>query len=110
MPSLGNYFAEDNISNNIIDRVVTMLLYGIYMSLIEGIFKGKSLGKLITRTKAVNLDGSAISWNSAFLRGFSRIVPFEPFSALSGIPWHDKWSDTIVIDESKSFLKYQTNY
>jgi len=83
------------------DRIVSLIIYGVIMSLIEAIFRGKSIGKLITGTKAVNMDGSDISFSKAFQRGFTRIIPFEPLSAFGNPshPWHDKWTDTYVIDE-----------
>jgi len=82
------------------------VLYVSYMFLLESIFKGKSIGKFITGTKAVNEDGSTISTRTALLRSLSRFVPFEPFSALGSPPhpWHDKWAHTYVIDEKKSVL------
>ena len=93
-------------SFGLLDRVVTLILYALYMSVMEVIFKGKSLGKLITRTRAVNLDGSRISAGTAFGRGFSRAVPFCVFSAFGSPcnPWQDRWTDTMVIDEKKSEL------
>jgi uncharacterized RDD family membrane protein YckC len=89
--------------NSILDRLITLLCYGIFMGLVEAIFKGKTLGKVCTRTRAVNEDGSPISAKTAFLRGLSRAVPFEAFSAF-GYPWHDRWTNTIVIDEARSVL------
>lgn len=85
------------------DRILSILLYAVYMSLVETIFKGKSLGKLITGTRAVNLDGSRISAGTAFARGFSRAVPFSAFSALGSPcnPWQDKWTNTIVVEEKR---------
>jgi hypothetical protein len=58
---------------------------------------------MITGTKAVNHDGSNISAKTAFLRTLCRLVPFEPFSAF-GIPWHDSWTHTHVIDVKQSQL------
>jgi uncharacterized RDD family membrane protein YckC len=83
------------------DRLFSMIAYAVIMSLIEGIFRGKSIGKLITGTKAINADGTDISFAKAFGRGFTRAVPFDAFSALGSpsYPWHDKWTDTYVIDE-----------
>ena len=94
----------DSKSFNLVGRIMSLILYALYMSVVEAIFKGKSLGKLITRTRAINLDGSSISVGKAFSRGFSRAVPFCAFSALGSPcnPWQDKWTDTIVIDEKKS--------
>jgi len=95
---------ENDDGFNIIERLVTLVLYGIYMFIIEAIFKGKSLGKLITGTRAVNADGSNISAGTALFRGLSRAVPFNALSALGSpaYPWHDKWTKTYVIDERQS--------
>jgi uncharacterized RDD family membrane protein YckC len=89
---------------SVVDRLIMLICYGIYMGLVEGLFKGKSLGKVITGTKAVNQDGSRISFMTGFLRGLARAVPFDAFSALGQppFPWHDKWLNTYVIDERKS--------
>ncbi len=88
------------------DRLLSLLMYAIYMGISESIFKGKSIGKFFTKTRAVYLDGSYISSGTAFARGFSRAVPFCAFSAFGTPcnPWHDKWTDTLVIDESKSTI------
>lgn len=97
----------DSFSNSsFLDEVLSLLLYGMYMFLIELIGKGRSVGKFITGTKAVNEDGSAISAKMALLRGLSRTVPFEVFSALGSpsYPWHDKWTHTYVIDVKRSQL------
>jgi len=85
----------------LLDRFITLLLYAVYMSAVEALFHGKSLGKLITKTKAVNLDGTQISTAAAFERGFSRAVPFCVFSALGNPcnPWQDKWTKTMVVNE-----------
>ena len=86
----------------ILDKLVTLFLYGFYMSAVEILFQGKSLGKLITRTRAVSWDGSKPSINQFVTRGFSRAVPFNSFSFLgeNSNGWHDKWSDTMVVDSS----------
>ena len=87
-------------------RLFAFLLYGLFIGLVEAIFKGRSIGKLITGTKVVNEDGSDISFSTALARGFSRIIPFEPFSALGNpsYPWHDRWNKTNVIDVRQSGL------
>lgn len=83
------------------ERLLGFALYGMIMFLIETAFQGKSLGKLITGTKAINIDGSTISMQKSLLRNFIRAVPFNALSALGSPckPWHDSWSDTIVVDE-----------
>jgi uncharacterized RDD family membrane protein YckC len=95
---------DDSPGFNLMDRILTLLLYGTYMGIVEGLFKGKSLGKLITKTRAVHLDGRKIGWDKAFARSFSRAVPFCVFSAFGTPcnPWQDRWTSTMVIDEKQS--------
>ena len=102
-PSLISAFSD---MNSIVDRIVTLLLFGLYMGSIEAITKGRSLGKLITGTKAVNHDGSNISTSTAFARGLSRAVPFNQLSAFGNPPnpWHDRWNNTYVIDIKASTI------
>lgn len=90
----------------IIAPFAASILLGLYMSFVELIFKGKTLGKLITGTRAVQEDGTPITAGQAFGRGFSRLVPFEAFSALGNPahPWHDRWSHTYVINVRESNL------
>lgn len=92
----------DGETFNLVGQLIILLLYGMYMGLTEAIFKGRSLGKLITGTTAVNQDGSRISGNTALLRGLCRAVPFNAFSALGNpsYPWHDRWTKTYVVDKS----------
>ena len=89
------------------DRLITLILYALFMFGQEALTKGRSLGKLITGTKAVNLDGSNISTTTALARGFSRAVPFCAFSAFGDPcnPWQDKWTDTMVIDKKLSSIR-----
>lgn len=94
----------DSTGFGLLDRFISLILYALYMGLVEAVFKGKSLGKLITGTRAVNMDGTKISFATAFARGCSRAVPFCAFSALGTPcnPWQDKWTNTMVIDEKRS--------
>lgn len=98
---------EDATGFDFTGYLISMVLFFLYMSLLEVVFKGRSLGKLITGTKAVNEDGTNITVKTAFLRGLCRIVPFEPFSAFGRAPWHDSWTNTQVIDINKSTLPSQ---
>lgn len=71
--------------------------YLVYYTFCEFGFKGYTLGKLITGTKAIREDGNPLTFKDALLRSLTRIVPFEAFSALGGSPWHDTWTKTVVI-------------
>lgn len=67
-----------------------------YFTLMEMLNKGRTIGKLITSTYAIHVDGKPLTWRSAFLRSLCRIVPFEVFSGFGDAPWHDKWTNTTV--------------
>lgn len=77
--------------------IVLILNYLLYYTLCEKAFKGYTLGKLFSGTRAIRNDGRELTFKDAFLRSLSRLVPFEAFSALGGTPWHDRWTDTRVI-------------
>jgi uncharacterized RDD family membrane protein YckC len=90
----------------LLDRIATLLLYGIYMGIVEVMTQGRSIGKFITGTKAVNYDGTNISAATAFARGLSRAVPFNQISAFGDPPnpWHDRWNNTNVVIIKSSTL------
>lgn len=64
---------------------------------------GTTLGKKITRTKIVTVDGRKPSLRQCLIRSIVRFVPFEPLSFYFGRPigWHDSWSGTRVITKQK---------
>ncbi len=93
--------------NDLVDRLIAMVCYVFVMCLTEAVSHGKSIGKLITGTKAVNLDGSEIDFAKAFTRNMIRVIPFNAISGLGNPcdPWHDRLSNTMVIDEKKLALQ-----
>jgi len=80
---------------------VVLLIPFAYYTVTEAVFKGRTIGKMITGCRAVMNDGSDITWKTAFLRTLCRIVPFEAFSAFGGNPWHDQWTSTQVVKVRK---------
>ena len=76
--------------------IILVLNYILYYPLCEKLFHGRTIGKLVTGTKAVKEDGSPLSFKDALLRSLVRMVPFEPLSGF-GTPWHDSWTNTTVI-------------
>lgn len=99
-------YLDDLAEADLADRLISLVLYAIYMGLIEGIFKGRTLGKVITGTRAVYEDGTPLNFGTGFTRGLIRAIPFCAFSALGTpcYPWQDKWTNTYVIDVKKSIL------
>lgn len=71
--------------------------YTVYYTLCEKLFKGYTLGKLITGTRAVCVNGTELTFKDCLLRSLCRLIPFEIFSGFGGHPWHDGLTDTIVI-------------
>lgn len=76
--------------------IIAYFNYIIYYTFCEKIFRGYTLGKLITGTRAIRNDGQELTFKDALLRSLSRIVPFEALSGF-GYPWHDQWTKTMVI-------------
>ena len=77
--------------------MVSYLNYILYYTICETAFKGYTLGKLITGTKAIREDGQQLTFRNALLRSLARMIPFEPFSAFGNRPWHDSLTKTRVI-------------
>lgn len=88
------------------DNAIIWFVFALYLSVIETLLKGKTIAKYITGTRAVTADGLPVNAQTAFTRGLLRMIPFEQFSAISvpSRPWHDRWSNTFVVDEAKSIL------
>lgn len=85
-------------------NIAGIVLFFLYYFLFEYATGGRTLGKLITGTKAVNTDGSRIDLGTSLKRNAIRLVPFEVFSYFGSPcnPWHDSWTDTMVMDIKKS--------
>ncbi|MFN8165511.1 MAG: RDD family protein [Bacteroidia bacterium] len=62
---------------------------------------GKTLGKLITGTRVVTVEGNIPTWQNILGRTLCRFIPFDNFSFLFTTGFHDNFSKTIVVDEKK---------
>lgn len=85
---------------------IAITFFVFTLAIMETVTGGKTLGKYITGTRAINQNGSRLTAKKAILRCLCRLVPFDVFSALGNpsYPWHDRWSKTYVIDESRTSL------
>lgn len=90
----------------LVDEIVGILAYFGYYLVIENTLRGQSIGKLLTKSRAVGEDGSEVTFKQVLWRSLSRLVPFEQLSFIGehSKGWHDKWSGTIVIDLKESTL------
>lgn len=81
-----------------------------YFTLCEFYFS-RSMAKFITKTMVVMEDGSRPELGTLFKRTLCRVIPFDGLSFLgSGRGWHDKISDTYVVqkdnfNESKAMFE-----
>ena len=91
-------FSEDNI---ILDLLMYLGFVGVYF-LMEVITKGRSVGKYITGTKVVMIDGSEPLVKNYLIRNLCRLIPFDQLSFLFGGGFHDTISKTTVVN-NKSF-------
>ncbi|QQV01551.1 MULTISPECIES: RDD family protein [Chryseobacterium] len=83
------------------DILITLATYLVYIFIMEYFTKGRTLGKYITGTKVMSLDGSNPRFYQYLIRTLSRIVPFDALSFFGVNGWHDSWSDTRVINLKK---------
>jgi uncharacterized RDD family membrane protein YckC len=83
----------------LISYLFAVIHYIFYYTICEKAFKGYTLGKLISGTRAIRNDGQELTLKDCILRSLSRMVPFEVFSGLGSScePWHDTWTNTRVI-------------
>lgn len=97
----GTQYLEFIASNWFLDVLVTSLTMVLYCTVTEAVF-GKTIGKVITRTKVVDLEGQRPELMNLLGRNLVRLIPFEAFSFLGSSPvgWHDSMSDTrVIVDE-----------
>ncbi|MGN7864762.1 RDD family protein [Chryseobacterium sp. 22458] len=93
--------------NRITDILITSLVYFIFTFCIEFLTKGRSIGKYITGTKVICIDGTEPTMKDYFIRNISRIVPFDALSFLGENGWHDSWSETRVVNLKKYIAETQ---
>jgi uncharacterized RDD family membrane protein YckC len=92
--------STESVSITILTYVFAIAFYLLYYTLLEG-SKGKTLGKLVSKTKVVTEDGTPMTYSKAFVRSLSRLVPFEPLSVFFGLKmWHDQWTNTMVVKDN----------
>lgn len=91
---------ESDISATLIIYLIAFSLMVGYYTLFEAYANGRTIGKMMTGTRAIKLDGTKLTPKDALLRSLSRLVPFEVFSGF-GVPWHDSWTNTTVVENKK---------
>ena len=92
----------NELINNPLFGFIVLFIYYVP----QEIYSGRTIGKRIVGTKAVNVDGSEMSLNQTLVRTLCRCIPFEAFSFFGGNGrprgWHDKLSKTKVISVGRN--------
>lgn len=70
----------------------------LYYFLMEKFLDGRTVGKYITGTKAISVDGTRPTTEQYVYRNLARLVPFDALSFFGVNGWHDSWSNTRVIN------------
>ena len=97
-PSFLYWLVDDNNKVGLIalSYLIIIVNYLVYYTLCEKLFKGQTLGKLITGTMAIRTDGEELIFKDALLRSLCRLIPLEVLSGF-GVPWHDSLTHTMVV-------------
>jgi uncharacterized RDD family membrane protein YckC len=92
-------FDDSWIQRPVTEFSISCLLVLVYF-VSQEILWGRTIGKFVTGTKVVAMDGSDCTVTQVVGRTLCRFIPFEPFSFLFNrypVGWHDKFSGTRVI-------------
>ncbi len=98
-------FWTSGSSSIILNLLTYLVLYPGYYIIFEFGLQS-SPGKLILGRIVVNEYGEKPTFMQIVGRSYARVVPFEVFSCLSQVGWHDTWSNTYVI-RKKDLLELQ---
>lgn len=100
--------SDDVTADGSADVLLYIIVYGIYFLYFYGMEAAfqKTLGKMITKTKVVTMDGQKPTNTNILGRTACRFIPFDAFSFLGSkaIGWHDSISKTYVINDIPSNL------
>jgi len=92
-----SFFVKLQNINPFLDRLITAFIMVFYFFGFETLTKGRSIGKFITGTQVVTLEGETPTANVFLKRSFCRIIPFEAFSFFGENGWHDSIPKTAVV-------------
>ena len=95
-----NLFASSTKTNGFVVLIAILVIPAYYIVLEWKL--GKTVGKMITKTRVINDDGGPISVGQAIGRFLCRFIPFDPWVVLFsplGRGWHDRIPDTWVVKD-----------
>jgi len=95
-PSLFTYPHTELV---LLSYLINLIVLFVYYFAAEAT-TGMTVGKVVTQTKVVTIDGDKPTTRTFFFRTLWRIVPFEAFSWLGYAGWHDTQTNTMVVSRN----------
>ncbi len=89
------------------EYLVLYIIMFLYYLIFEAT-SGKTLGKMVTKTRVVSKDGTKPTFIKIVIRSLSRLIPFDAFSYLFGseLGMHDLFSSTKLLkDTNETIIK-----
>ncbi|GAB2768153.1 putative RDD family membrane protein YckC [Hymenobacter luteus] len=87
----------EKMTDGLMGQLLFILFSLAYYTVMEGLF-GRTLGKMLTRTRVVTDEGTHPSFGTILKRSLWRFIPFDALSFLgNAYGWHDSRSDTMVV-------------
>lgn len=85
--------------NELFFNIIGIILMFVYYFLIEIMTKGRSIGKYVTGTKVIMINGSTPTTKDYLYRNLCRLIPFDALTFLGENGWHDSISKTTVVNK-----------
>lgn len=90
--------ANDNLQQ-LLGYLILLVSYIGYYTFMEVKYQ-KTIGKFITKTQVVNIDGTTPNFSDIIRRTFCRLIPFDRISFLfTPNGFHDRLSETTIIKD-----------
>jgi len=90
---------SENISTGLYLNIALIISQTFYYLFFEFLF-GKTVGKLLTGTHVVKVNGDKLDFKTSFIRSISRLIPLDALSFLDkSMGWHDALSKTYVVND-----------
>jgi len=89
--------------------ILYIIFFIVLMTLQEFLFGGKTIGKFITGTMVVTLNGEAPKFMDYILRSLCRCIPLEAFSFFGETGWHDSLSKTRIVNTNEFMMNKSKN-
>ena len=104
-------YIEDDSKFELMSYIIGWGITLLFYTLMEGLLKGKTLGKYITQTRALDEHGELLTFSKAFIRSLCRFIPFDALTFFGERPGlHDRLSKTMVVEDDETVKEHINKY